>query len=548
MTQSHPALPFRTAFQVYHVDADTITDDQLTDICGGPVPLSGDKPILLAMLRGVKTVVVEREYIDKDYRNVYSAYYSMKFSRSSSRATRLHFFQVRLSYAQLFGTENQCPLSERLRDVAEQQGVPVPAGTTPCYIGNVVLRPTEYSRIGRCLLDPRKVPRASADRTTCMLARFHATLMGHRLEVSAFPHQSQDAEVHICAQTAVWGLFRYLSQKYPIYPEQYPHDIAVSNTDLRHGRPLPGRGLTMGQVAAMFGEFGVDAELYDLKMMRRLVKASASAASNGWASPAPIPLRSSGKKAQRWERAQRELLHFLEVHLASGLPSVIGLPEHAATAIGTVYATTPVSGREGAMLRSSDFMAGVLVNDDNYAPYQQLAIDQIGASTNYAPLGEDVDTIVIPLPRKVFLTSEKAEFVVTNILNQLDRPSQAPVLVRRHFCTSSRNYKADRNRMADDFTEILLGQPLPHFLWITEISECGPDGPGAVVAEVAVDATAGPYDAMPCLWIRYRGWLAINEDRLYGTPALKASPSYQTIRSKVDFPILTFDHNLTRFT
>ena len=40
-----------------------------------------------------KAVLVEVDYIDKDYRDTYSNFYAKKFANYPSRAVRLHFFR-----------------------------------------------------------------------------------------------------------------------------------------------------------------------------------------------------------------------------------------------------------------------------------------------------------------------------------------------------------------------------------------------------------------------------------------------------------------------
>lgn len=209
-----------------------------------------DRILQETLQRSAKTIVVEHEYIDKDYRNVYSGFYSKKFSPQSSRAVRLHFFDVDIGIRDL---ESQAALEAALRKKAEKVGVAAPGGTTPGYLGAVVLRPTEYSRIGRTLLDPRKLGLPFSGVAQACLARYSTYIMGHRLEVMAFPHQSQDAQVHTCAETALWSQLRYLSQRYKNYPEIHPHDIPLQNTDLTRGRPVPSHGLSLWQVATILG-------------------------------------------------------------------------------------------------------------------------------------------------------------------------------------------------------------------------------------------------------------------------------------------------------
>lgn len=497
-------LYYSGAYDLWQVSDDWTA---LQELCQGELPDSDAKLLKMYLSGSVRAVVVEREYIDKDYRNVYSGFYSKKFSRLSSRATRLHLFDVMLTPQDiLFGND----LLQRLHDLAVDQDQPTDlAGTTDGYVGYVVLRPTEYSRIGRTLLDPRKLNTHEGGQG--IMATFRSNLKGAELKVRAFPHQSQDAEVHTCAHTAIWSLFRYLSQRYAHYPEMYPYDVAMLNTDLRYGRLVPGRGLYMEQVTAIFGTFGLGAEMYLKEDVADLFPRYPADSTNTWAyiQDAPDP------------RAD-EILRLLHCHIASGLPPVVGVPRHAVVAVGFQYGDVPRVARQGVVIPSTDYLKCILVNDDNTPPYLQ-----VNATSPSKYNWGKIDSLVVPLPEKVFLTADKADIVITDLVDGLGPPTRpdgkpwAPNddhrFIRHLVCTSSKNYKRWRSRHLDDYADV-LSQPLPHFLWVAEFypvclwSAAQP----VAVAEVVLDATAGRHDESPFLWIRYPERFAVNLARLYG--------------------------------
>lgn len=116
----------------------------------------------------------------------------------------------------------------------------------------------------------------------------------------------------------------------------------------------------------------------------------------------------------------------------------------------------------------------------------------------------------------MLLRPEVAELITTELLNQLGPPSAARQFVRRQFCTSSKNYKEDRRKSPDAFTRQLLQMPLPHFVWVTEVSTRQSwASEGQVIAEVGLDATAGPFDEAAYLWIRYPRRLILNTNRMF---------------------------------
>lgn len=457
-----------------------------------------DRILQETLQQSAKTIVVEHEYIDKDYRNVYSGFYSKKFSRQSSRAVRLHFFDVNIGTRDL---ESQATLEVTLRKKVEKAGLAAPEGTTPGYLGAVVLRPTEYSRIGRTLLDPRKLRLPFSSFAQACLARYPSYVMGNRLEVMAFPHQSQDAQVHTCAETALWSQLRYLSQRYKTYPEIHPHDIPLQNTDLTRGRPVPSHGLSLWQVATILGNFGLDAEIY----YREDLPSGAEPSSVEWALCPP-------------ETHSEAILRLLQIYVDSGMPPIIGLPGHAVVGFGSEFSDLPLREREGPVIPVTDFLKAIIVNDDNHAPYQKMSWKR------QAPLGyclKDVEDLAVPVPSKVFLRAETARTIVADTLASLELPEHMDSrwtlpLVRRLVCTSSKNYKQFRQPRQGLVEECLLRQPLPHFIWLAEFYPLALWPERKAIIEIALDATAGAQDQEAYLWIRYPQFLFINWRRLYG--------------------------------
>lgn len=492
-----------SAFDLWQVDADwhglLDAHDHLLD--------EFDAAILQGCLASVvKSIVVEHEYIDKDYRNVYSGFYSKRFAKQSSRATRLHFFDVAIAEEDLL-TQGPDGLSIALDAKAAANGARRASGSTNGYLGNVVVRGTEYSRLGRCLLDPRKLALPFVGNPEGCLAKYSAQLMGHKLVVSAFPHQSQDTQVHTCAETALWSLFRYMTQRYRQYREMHPHDIAKLNDDLSWGRTIPSRGLSMQQVASVVGRFGMDAVMYVHDYMADLDEATDP---DNWAACELLSRRDA-------------MFRLLHTYIDSGLPPIVGVPKHAVVAVGLEYGDKPQVHRTGRVIPSSDFVQAIIVNDDNFGPYRRVLRSVRGdGESNPGYSCDEVDSLVAPLPNKVFLTPHEAERMATDIVFQLSAEHDLlgqwgnEVLVRKVVCTSSKNYKSIRDVAGDDASALLLPQPMPHFVWVAEYFPVSFWPERKAVLEVCLDATAGAYDTYPFLWVRWPNQLLINEGRIWG--------------------------------
>ncbi|MBF0182940.1 MAG: hypothetical protein HQM06_00920 [Magnetococcales bacterium] len=490
-----------------------------------------DKEIIINILQNAKCILIERDYIDKDYRNVYSGYYSKKFSHYNGRAIRIHIFDVMISISDFYLPSDE--FYNKLKALSDEINLESYEGTTPGYRGSVVLRPTEYSRVGRCLIDPRKIVRHSwaGSKTWGALAEYRVVILCQQLKVLAFPHQSQDAEAHVCAETALWSLFRYLSQRYPYYREIYPFDIALLNKDKSRGRTTPSQGLTMEQIASVFAEYGLAAEYFDPKYADDL--SAVAAESDPWHTIKPIEGGTSSVDA---------LVRYLHVYVDSALPPIVGLPEHAVVAFGYICGDTSLVDRAGKVMPSSDFVHGFVINDDNISPYQAIIREAVKpADWQYRNNIENIDVFVAPLPDKVFLYAYQAENITDIIISSYTKPSDFdafPKIIRRMYCTSSKNYKEFRRGEGDPMSHALISLSLPHFLWVTEFipETCWQDRHnGAVVCmEIVLDATAGKRDKSPFLWIRTLSKVWLNAKRIYGKESIQsfqtASPMLRSFR------------------
>lgn len=327
-----------------------------------------------ALGEATQSVVVERHYIDRDYRDTFSNFHSKRFKTPDSRCIRLHFFDS-----------------------------PVPRGALgqpdslqPSYLGYSVIRPTRPNCIGRTFVKPKS--RKSAQGTVC-LCKEDVSIQGMEVELYGFPFISQDADVTVCAQAALWMLVRYFSDRYSIYPETYPVQIGNLTRDYSVGRLFPSSGLYVWQVAEALRRLGFAPLLYSREHY----------------SPEP---------AKSWH--SDNFLHLLYTYIESGIPVLAAFSNHLVVLFGhvsdysDVTSLTPVEG--GPFVFSSELNWAFVGNDDNGIPYQLLADNPPSdASAEHMPLSlAHVEHFVAPLPEKVFLPAESFETLVKAILLRQD--------------------------------------------------------------------------------------------------------------------------------
>lgn len=188
-----------------------------------------------------KTIVVERDYIDKDYLEDYAAYYDRCFRDYRRRTTRLHFFDVGFNEREFEGciTGQGDGIDERALDVG--------------YLGFVVVKPLPRSIIGRTCL--RTYP-SDGRRYFPSLRSYEVHLYGFKLEVQSLAYQEQDTVVAACATSALWACFQGTGKlfQHPIPPPVKITDWASEhmpeNLVLASARAFPNDGLTASQMAA----------------------------------------------------------------------------------------------------------------------------------------------------------------------------------------------------------------------------------------------------------------------------------------------------------
>ena len=193
----------------------------------------------LGELRDDLKVIIESDYVDRDYRDSYYTYFSTKLLRYSRFCVRLSFFDSALP-------EDVSPGD---RDVISEN-----------YLGFVVLRPL-VKCIGRNVISPKAKKGEAASALICK-TRVNATCMGVKLTAEGFPHSSQDGETMTCAQTTIWSLLEYFGNRYVEYVPTLPSEIKEVLTPFSYERQLPSSGLSFEQISVALRELGFGTKVY----------------------------------------------------------------------------------------------------------------------------------------------------------------------------------------------------------------------------------------------------------------------------------------------
>jgi hypothetical protein len=418
----------------------------------------------LARLRKIlepacKCVVVERHYIDKDYRDTFSNFHSKRFNTPRSRCVRLHFFSAPV-------TEDSVAFGE--------------ASAQSTYLGYSVIRPTKPNCIGRTFLSHALRVNPSAHLSKCTE---EAHLMGAAFNVEGFPFISQDSDATVCAEASLWMLLRYYSNRYPWYSEILPFQITNLTADQAYGmRVSPSGGRNSWQLA------------------------------EGLRSQRFSPIIYARDQIEEKFPGQGQFYHLLYTYIESGLPLLATMPGHVVVAFGHTsdYSLPAPSG--GDFVYSSHFNRAFVINDDNTFPYQMLnqngPIDPRDSEYSWAKIEE----FIVPLPEKVFLPAEEVKNAIEVLLKHPKAGlAQSPTLQNRRillrlFLTSARSFKRRLHGrgMGNRTVERIYRQiPMPHFIWVCEIADYMQySASRKVLGEVIWDATRNAHEP--------DGWIALH--------------------------------------
>lgn len=424
-------------------------------------------------LRGhVRTVLLEADYICKDFRSVYSHFYSKKFVPRDPICARLHFF----------GTPELTIEKVTAGDHEAKQS----------YIGFSVLQPTinpQRSRgIGRTVIDPLKCGNDPA-RFFCLQTPFSAHIQGVRYEVNGYPWMSQSGEATVCAHAALWGVCRYLSERYNEYGEYYPYDL-IEQTGFAEGRRVPYRAMRYTDYSNILSSFGCH----------------------------PVIIKSKTYGNPNWMDEKVSLLNIYS-YVESGFPVLTSFNGHVAAVIGHTSRQDLSfdSPYEFGFHDSYALVDQYVVVDDNYFPFQLLGDRADGGDRNYGtrfasqlaphPSKQDMFAVVVPLPEKAFMPPDLARRIGATYFNNhrgslvgfapQSGYNQDP-LVTRLFLTSSNAFKKRKSQSAsgnlgkdpDLLSQFPLRLNLPHFIWVMEISPLSLYTGRSIIGEVVLDASA----------------------------------------------------------
>lgn len=430
-------------------------------ISGEYAPENVAKRLMDGMSDAVKGVLIERNYVDKDYRSTYYNFYSKKGQHYRADCVRLHFFDLTVKF-----DEKALKLSchdNRLPDH---------------YFGYMVLRPTGIATIGRSIVSPDV--RSGANRFI-ITADHKVHVLGYRLTVQGFPSMDQHIDISVCAHAACWSILRHYSERYTVYQEFLTHDITLMAQQFNPGGLVPSKGLEVSHAERVFQEAGTF--------------------------PCHVARGKSGKSDLSF---YRQLIAYVE----SGFPLFAAMHArgHAIAVVGYEW-RAPVNTGVLGMRYAWDEVRSLAVIDDNYLPY--LSIPVSGGALYSA---EDIDAFIVALPEKVFYPADAVDRLAPALFKLgavVGLPPKDRTIIRYFITTGSalRRFVRDRESEFDPkLIQTIMTLPFAQFIWVVEFSTEAQWAVGQIAARAIIDATASLREVMP-LWLFHSRTQALIFDR-----------------------------------
>jgi hypothetical protein len=303
-------------------------------------------------------------------------------------------------------------------------------------------------------------------------------------------------------------LARNFSNRYHRYPETYPYRLTSLAQDYSIGRLIPSSGLAIWQMAEALRQIGFGPLIYD-------------------------------------RSRYPDFEHLMYTYVESGIPVLAAFDQHVVVLFGhrsdfsAVKTTPPLPGTD--FVFSSQFNRVFIGNDDNHWPYQILGT--LPTPDGMPNTISDVIQFIAPLPERVFLSADKFQDLVTAMLENptygykaLSPRLSKDQLCLRLFLTSGRSFKkhlVERGMGSPDVLEMYLNLPLPHFIWVCELSDANLY-PDRVFGEIIWDAKRNEHEP--------NGWIALHYPEVLivdAGSALNQGPDLlkSDVATATDYPI-----------
>lgn len=391
---------------------------------------------------------LEFPYVDKMYRDTYYHYYASKNNEYDRNSIRVSIFLNNFTVDNIFDAES----------------------IMANYLGFFTIRPTFPNVLGRNITSPLAFKDVN-DISVCN-SKYSVSFNSLKLQVSSFPHSSQDSEAITCAETTIWSIVEYFSNKYNEYRPLLPNQIHEILKELTVERQIPSQGLSAQQISFALKKVGFGVKVYNKNMY------------------------------------DVEFESILKTYIDSGIPvvaivnnsngichafNIIGKRKYNDTELAKII-PLDLRGDGTVMLRDvSEAEVDYVFIDDNCSPYRISNINNPCAHYGDAEWNKcKITDIIVPLYPKIYMDAGQAKKLSVNFIKLCNFAFINRNIYIKTFLCSSRTYKDYLFKLEDinpEIKKILLSLNMPKFIWVTEIYDISKVSDKKVEGIIILDAT-----------------------------------------------------------
>ena len=195
-----------------------------------------------------KTIVIESDYISKDYLHDYASYYAYCFEKYPKFCKRIHFFDIEFSLQEF--------QSIILSSVKEKEDF------WKHYLGFIVVKPIPVTIIGYTVLKTYSGVQEFNSRNFWGIRDYSIHLFGNKVQISSLAFQEQDSVLAACATTAIWSMLNKAAADFHTIlksPSEITKDADTVSPD--GSRLFPNKGLNLLQICQAIFNSGLVSEI-----------------------------------------------------------------------------------------------------------------------------------------------------------------------------------------------------------------------------------------------------------------------------------------------
>ena len=195
-----------------------------------------------------RTIVVEEDYVSKDFLQDYASYYALCFEKYPKFCNRVHFFS------------NEFDLDSFQEIISGQEIDNLDFWNN--YLGFVVVKPIPTKIIGYSVLKTYESGEDFDSRNFWGVREYEIHLFGNKVSIRSLAFQEQDSVLAACATTAIWSMLNKASIDFHTVlksPSQITKD--ADNVSPDGSRLFPNKGLNLLQICQAIFYSGLVSEV-----------------------------------------------------------------------------------------------------------------------------------------------------------------------------------------------------------------------------------------------------------------------------------------------